>query len=125
MSPMKTTKKNVLLFVREKLATDPVWARKALVKIYTENQTSQEQAAEQTVEDNGIGFSGVDANFLSSLAKQFIEKGYLSDKQMKFVFKKIKKYAGQVVQFSDKARLEKMVEEAELLTQPNLNLPAT
>ena len=119
---MKTTKRNIDAFVRAKLETDPKWATKALVKIFKENQTAQEQSIDQTVEDNGIGFSGVDATFLSSLAKQFIEKGYLSPKQMLFVHAKIRKYASQVIKFSDSAKLEEMVEKAELLKQSQLKL---
>ena len=109
MSPMKTTKRNIVLFVRTKLATDPVWATKALVRIY-ENQTADEQRADVTREDNGIGFTGIDAQFLSSLAKQFITKGSLSPKQMLFVHAKMRKYAQQIVNVSDQAKLEKMVE---------------
>jgi hypothetical protein len=112
MAYVKPTKKNTLLYVRNRLATSPAWATKALVRIFSENQTSHEQAAEVTNEDNGIGFTGVDANFLSSLAKQFIAKGSLSEKQMVYVHKKMKKYARQVIAMSDGAKLIKQVEAA-------------
>jgi hypothetical protein len=112
MDVMKTTKLNVQAFVKHKLATDPVWALKALVRIFTENQTQSEQQMDATVEDNGIGFSGVDAEFMSSLAKQYIAKGFLSPKQMSFVFKKISKYSRQVVLMSNQDQLKKMVEAA-------------
>lgn len=111
---MKTTKKNITIFVRTKLASDPVWATKALVRIFNENQTSDEKDSDTTRHDNGIGFSGVDANFLSSLAKQFIAHGTLSAKQMVFVHKKMKKYARQVIQMSNQEQLSKMVEAATL-----------
>ena len=51
-------------------------------------EDASEQAIEATAEDNGIGFTGTDGNFLSSPAKQYIDRGYLSEKQMVFVFKK-------------------------------------
>ena len=106
---MKVTKKEVLSYVREMLATNKAWAIKALVRIYTENQTAQEQAIEATTEDNGIGFTGTDGNFLSSLARQQIEKGFLSEKQMALVFAKMPKYARQVIAFADTEKLNAQV----------------
>lgn len=109
---MKNNKKNTVAFVKNQLSTNKVWALKALVRIYQENQTPDEQSAKVTAHDNGIGFTGVDAGFLSSLAEQYLRRGSLSDKQMGFVFKKMPKYAGQVVKMSDEAKLSAMVEAA-------------
>ena len=107
---MKSTKGNTLKFVRGQLAISKVWATKALVRIYKENQTPSEQNSQLTTEDNGIGFTGVDAPFLSSLAAQYEQKGYLSEKQLGFVLRKMPKYARQVVQMSDPVKLKSMVE---------------
>ena len=109
---MKNNKKNTVSFVKQMLATNKVWALKALVRIYQENQTADEQVAKTTSHDNGIGFTGVDAQFASSLAEQYLKRGSLSDKQMGFVFKIMPKYAGQVVKMSDQAKLASMVEAA-------------
>jgi hypothetical protein len=109
---MKTTKKNIVAFVKGQLSTNPAWALKALARIYTENQTATEKTIERTTEDNGIGFTGTDGEFLSSLAKQFIARGSLSDKQMVHVMKKMSKYARQVIAFSDPIKLKEMVEKA-------------
>lgn len=109
---MNATKKDTLLYVKTKLASDPIWATKALIRIFQENQTSDEQVRKVTTEDNGIGFSGCDAEFLSSLAEQYLRRGSLSDKQMGFVFKKMPKYARQVVAMSDAAKLDAMVVSA-------------
>jgi hypothetical protein len=109
---MKLTNKNITAYVRQQLATNPVWAVKALVRIFQENQTEQEQAAEATTVDNGIGFTGTDGNFLSSLAKQQLARGKLSDKQMVFVFKAMPKYHKQVIQMSNPEQLKKLVEAA-------------
>jgi hypothetical protein len=109
MLTMNATKKDTLSFVKTKLATDPVWAVKALVRIYQENQTADEQVSQTTSHDNGIGFTGVDAQFLSSLAQAQLKYGRLSDKQMSFVFKKMPKYAGQVIKMSDAAKLDAIV----------------
>jgi hypothetical protein len=59
-------------------------------------QTATEQAFDGTVEDNGVGFSGVDAELLSSFAKQIQKKGSLSEKQMVYARKKIRKYWNQL-----------------------------
>ena len=106
---MNATKKDTLAFVKQPLASNKVWATKALVRIYQENQTADEQAAKVTSHDNGIGFSGCDAEFLSSLAEQYLRRGNLSDKQMVFVHKKMPKYARQVIAMSDAAKLDAMV----------------
>ena len=109
---MKPTKKNINLFVRQQLSSSPACALKALVRIFQENQTASEQSLEATTEDNGIGFTGTDGQFLSSLAKQFLKRGSLSDKQMIHVMKKMPKYSRQVIAFSDHEKLRSMVEAA-------------
>jgi len=109
---MKTTKKNIDSFVKNQLRTNKVWAIKALVRIYQENQTSDEQVAKVTSHDNGIGFTGVDATFASSLAEQYLKRGSLSDKQLTFVFKIMPKYSRQVIQMSDPIKLEALAASA-------------
>ncbi len=106
---MKPTKTNTTSYVKMMLATNPAWAVKALVRIYQENQTSEEQAAEVTNQDNGIGFTGTDAGILSSFANFYLRTGRLSDKQMAILLKKMPKYHKQVIAMSDSAKLESMV----------------
>ena len=104
----KVTIKQKVAFLREQLATSDAWALKALLRIYAE-QTNAEKAASTTSEDNGVGFTGLDAAFLTSLAKQYGVRGSLSPKQMVFLHKKIVKYAGQLLRFSDPAKIESLV----------------
>ena len=92
---MKTITKE---FIKNKLATNPAWAVKGLVKIYT-LQTTDEQASDRTSHDNGVGFSGVDANILSSFAKQVNAGRNLSQKQMKIIYKKMPRYHKQIASF--------------------------
>jgi hypothetical protein len=101
---MKVTKKAQQEFIKAKLATNPIWARRALLKIY-EHQTAEEQVIGSTVEDNNIGFTGADAFILTSFAQQLISKNYLSDKQMSIVMKKMKKYSRQILEVSDQEKL--------------------
>lgn len=93
------TKKAALQELKEKLATDPRWATRGLLRIYS-FQTESEQASETTSEDNGVGFTGVDADILSSFAKQVQAGRNLSQKQMDLLHKKMPKYAGQLYTFA-------------------------
>jgi hypothetical protein len=107
---MKLTKKNTTTFVRSMLGSNAAWALKALTRIYQENQTPDERVVGVTRHDNGIGFTGTDAQFLSSLANQYLTRGSLSEKQMGHVFRLMPKYHSQVIAMSDADKLTKMVE---------------
>lgn len=106
---MKPTQKNTVSYVKQMLASNKVWATKALVRIYQENQTQGEQIGGVTTEDNGRGFSGIDAAILSSFSKQIIGGRTLSDKQMAIVLKKMPRYSRQVIEFSNKEKLIELV----------------
>lgn len=68
-------------------------------------QTAEERCFKTTVYDNGVGFSGADANFGMSLVegivrkeKQGLPEGQrLSPKQLPYARKMALKYAGQLV----------------------------
>ena len=81
--------------IRAKITSNTDAAAKAMLKIYA-NQTSDEQNSESTVYHNNIGFTGNDAEILSSFSKQFQQRGFLSPKQNAILMKKIGKYAGQL-----------------------------
>ena len=98
------TKKALLAALKERLAQDDRWALRALTVVYR-NQTADEQRAEQTIEHNGIGFSGPDAEILSSFARQYQQRGSLSPRQMTVLRRKIPSYAGQVARVADTTRL--------------------
>lgn len=82
--------------IKELLATNDGFLTRSLVKIY-EFQTASEQDSELTVEQNGVGFNGVDAEILTSFAKQVIKGRMLSEKQIAIARKKMIKYAGQIM----------------------------
>jgi hypothetical protein len=91
-------KKDIQNYIRTQLGTNPAWAVKALVKVYT-LQTLDEQATGQTSNLNGVGFSGIDSQILSSFAEQVNKGRNLSAKQMAIVFKKMPRYHKQVASF--------------------------
>lgn len=99
MKDLKNTKKAIGEFVKKMLSENGEWAKRALVRIY-ERQTSEEQLKETTVTENGVGFNGNDAEILTSFAKQYLKRGFLSEKQMIVLKKKISKYWKQIIEVS-------------------------
>ena len=82
--------------IKELLLRNDKAVCKGLIAIYN-NQTSEEQACQETYCKNGIGFNGVDANILSSFAEFYKERGYLSSKQLEIARKKMLKYSNQLL----------------------------
>ncbi len=104
----KITKAAKQGFIRTKLGTSEKWAKHALLLIFS-FQTADEQQSETTNELNNIGFTGSDAEILSSFAKQLEKKGWLSPKQMEITMKKMPKYWRQILNNSDQEKLENMM----------------
>ena len=96
MEKKKITKTALVEFLRKMLTTNERWAQAALIRIY-DNQTFTEQNGEYTNALNGIGFTVGDATLLTRFAVWYKEHGWLSPKQMKWVFSKIGKYTGQLM----------------------------
>lgn len=103
----KVTKSALVEFLRWNLVHNPKWATAALVRIY-DNQTKGEQNSEDTYAANGIGFTVGDARLLTRFAEWYKSHGWLSEKQMKWVYAKMGKYAGQLMkmEYFSMAKLE-------------------
>ena len=99
------SKKDMIEQLRHRLASSDRWALRALMRIY-QNQTADEQCREATIERNGIGFTGPDAEILTSFARQYQRRGVLSERQMIILRRRIPAYARQIVQGSDTTRIE-------------------
>ena len=95
-----TTKHWTVEEIRTLLEESDKAVARGILAIYG-RQTLSEQSAEETTESNGVGFNGVDAPFLSSLAKFYEEKGFLSPQQVEYGRKKIRKYANQLVNIAN------------------------
>ena len=100
------TKKAEIEFIRKQITTNKAWACKALMAIFA-RQTEDEKNSQETIHENGMGFTGNDANFLTAMAKSYLQYHNLTDKQMFYVYKKIGKYAGQIHKISNKEKLAK------------------
>lgn len=85
--------------LKKQIAANDVKAIHAMEVIYN-FQTSEEKNKECTIEDNGIGFSGIDSTIMSNLAEYYKCKGYLSQKQMAIVKRIMPRYAGQLLRNS-------------------------
>ena len=72
---------------------------RALMLIY-DRQTEQEILRGKTIEDNSIGFTVLDADILTKMARFYQSKGFLSYKQLNLVKRLIPKYAGQILDSS-------------------------
>ena len=83
-------------YVKVQLSSNPAWAQRAIVKLW-QRQTADEQTAQSTGYDNGIGFNGTDAFILSSFAEQINKGRTLSPKQLVIAFKKLPKYSKQII----------------------------
>lgn len=111
MKTMKITKKAIKAYVKNQLGSNRDWALKGLVTIY-QNQTADEKMSQGTIEYNGIGFSGADGEIMSSFSEQYRKWGRLSEKQLSIVLKKMPKYWQQIIQVSDKDKLELLVSKS-------------
>ena len=94
-----TSKKELVDYYKVRLATNERWALRALERIAM-RQTEYELENDLTNESNKVGFSGPDAEILTSFYR-VVKKGYsLTPKQKVILFHKIPKYAGQLVEIS-------------------------
>ncbi len=105
---MKLTQKKRKEFMREQLGANPAWALRGLVRIY-DYQTREEQSMGDTKEYNGVGFSGIDGYILSSLAEQYQRRGFLSQKQMNLLHRKMPKYWKQLLAISDLQKFDSLL----------------
>lgn len=72
----------------------------AFKKLYA-CQTDDEQNVGETHHINGVGFNGVDAPILSSMAEFLIKTGFLTPKQKVVVRKKLVKYNKQLTKLAN------------------------
>lgn len=98
-----TTKVAKTDFIRGMLQDNVSWATKGLLTIY-KYQTAEEQNIGQTKDHNGVGFSGVDSEILSSFAEQVNRKRNLSIKQIAILHRLMPKYARQLMRIADKTQ---------------------
>lgn len=82
------------------LENDDKFVMRSVVKIY-ERQTEDEKNSDSTAHNNGVGFNGTDAFIMTKFAKWYLEKGFMTAKQMAIAKKKIMKYAKQLTRIAN------------------------
>jgi hypothetical protein len=92
------TKKDTLTALQQKLAYDARWAIRALLAIF-KNQTEDEKDAAAVKDYNEKGFRCMDAEILTSFARQVHNRRELSGKQMTVVHRLMPRYARQLMKF--------------------------
>jgi len=87
--------------IKELLLTNDKAVARGVLAIFKHNQTEQEQVRKHTMVYNGIGFNSVDSRFLSSVAKFYEDKKFLTPKQLDCTRKKLLKYSGQLAEIAN------------------------
>lgn len=77
------------------IAGNQNWALRAALRIF-KYQTTEEADFGATLESNGVGFNGFDANFVTSVVKQHLEGRRLTKKQSDALRRIMPKYAEQL-----------------------------
>lgn len=83
---------------RELCNTNKRFCTKMLMFVYR-FQTNEEQMAEVTVEQNGVGFNKLDAGYCTSVAEQVIKYGHMTDRQWNVVRDRMQKYCDQALRY--------------------------
>lgn len=94
------TKKDRKQQIKDLLLTNDKAVQRGVVAIY-KRQTEAEQATQATREHNGVGYSGVHAEIMSSFAQRLLRGLSLSEKQLACARKIIVRYAGQLMEIAD------------------------
>lgn len=81
--------------IKKKIETDDEFCIGALLALY-EKQTADEQKIHNTIHQNGIGFNGIDSGILTGIAKFYIERGFITEKQLISVRRRLVKYTNQL-----------------------------
>lgn len=108
---MNWTKDSIKAKMSQTNPEGDMWVVRGMLAIL-QWQTAEEKANGMTVEDNGVGFNGVDAEILTSFCEQasrVLESRpndpmrytrCLSPKQMEIARKKMLKYSGQLARIA-------------------------
>jgi hypothetical protein len=84
------------LEIKMKILEDDRWLYRAIYVIY-ERQTQNEKVRRETVEDNGVGFNGVDGRAMSRIAETLIKHKTLSSYDKKIARDRMVKYVNQLL----------------------------
>jgi hypothetical protein len=96
---MTYSKKKLIQGLRYQISHSTEKARRALLLIYSK-QTASEQNSSKTLEHNCEGFTTLDAEILTNIAKFLQTYKFLTPRQDQVIKRLIPKYAGQILSSS-------------------------
>lgn len=85
--------------IRALLQSNDRAVQRAIVAIYR-RQTATEQNAQETLEDNGIGFNAADARILTGYAQMLLKGHPLLPAELGEARQRILKYGGQLLEIA-------------------------
>ena len=83
--------------VKERLKNDKDFLVGSLIALYN-LQTDGEKSSKSTSKRNNAGFDGVDAKILTDISEYYLQKKYLTDKQLRLLKPKLSKYVKQIAE---------------------------
>lgn len=86
--------------IKSKIETSQEWLERGIVAIFN-RQTRDEQADQVTKHQNGVGFNGVDARYMSYLARWLKSGKHLSGNHLVKARNKMVKYVGQLTKIAN------------------------
>jgi len=86
--------------IKSRLAVSTIWLERGILAVY-DKQTLFEQEAEDTTENNKMGFSSFDAGYLSYVAKYLKNGKHLSGHHVEKARKRMLKYSGQLAKIAN------------------------
>jgi biotin carboxylase len=86
-------------YIRELLAVSDKAVYKSILVIY-DLQTDQEKYTGETIDHNGLGFSGIDAEDMTQMALKIQRRELLTRKELAIARNKMKKYWKQLMKVS-------------------------
>jgi len=101
---VNATLANSRVMIQENMNESYHWLIRGILCIFA-RQTADEQSVNQTKWHNGVGFGAVDAEILSSFAKQIENGRTLSQRQIEVARKCMRKYAMQLARIAREKRV--------------------
>jgi len=92
---LKTTKKEYVKFLKQKLSENREWALKGLLVLYDAQNEIEKETGHAAGHDR-IGFNRIDSPVLNALAKKYLENNKLSLFELSHLTQRIPKYATQL-----------------------------
>lgn len=107
-----TSQKQWEAYLKDLLKTNNKALLRAIMLIY-DNQTPEEKNKGESIEDNCIGFSKIDAKEMGDIARKIKDNKALTKEELAKSRNKMQKYWKQLMIISKKQAEDKLIEQAE------------